>query len=52
MAGTAARDNETRIDYSANEGNSAFDGLAVLLFGVESEAEFAVEVFGDDAEVA
>ena len=36
-AGATARDDETRVDDGADEGNTFVDGLAVLLFRVKSE---------------
>lgn len=51
-AGTATRDDKAGINYGANERNAFFDGLAVLLFRVESEVEFALEELLDGVDVA
>lgn len=51
-ARTATRNNEARINYRADERDAFVDGLAVLLFRVESEVEFAFEEFLDGVDIA
>lgn len=51
-ARATARNDKTRIDDGADEGDAFFDGLAVLLFRVESEVEFAFEKLLDGVDVA
>ncbi len=51
-AGAAARHDKAGVDDGADKGDAFFDGLAILLFGVEGEAEFLIEEFRDNSEVA
>lgn len=51
-ARTATRDDEAGIDHSPDEGYTFVDGLAVLLFWVESEVKFTFEEFLDGVDVA
>lgn len=51
FAGTTAGINESWVNDGADERNAFTDGLFVLLFRVESEAEFGVEIFCDDVDI-
>lgn len=51
-AGAATRDDEARVDYGSDERDTFVDGLAVLLFRVESEVKLAFEKLLDGVDVA
>lgn len=46
------RDDETRIDHGADEGNAFVGGLFILFLRVESEFELAAEIFFDNFDIA
>lgn len=51
-ARATTRNDETRVDYGSDERDTFVDGLAVLLFRVESEVELALEKLLDGVDVA
>lgn len=48
----ASGDDESRIDYSTDEGDAFVGGLLILFFGMESKFELAAEIFFDDFDIA
>lgn len=51
-ARTTTRNDETGVDYGSDERDTFVDGLAVLLFWVESEVKFTFEELLDGVDVA
>lgn len=51
IAGAFTRNDKTRIDDSADEGYAFVDGLFILFFGMESEAEFAKKKLTNDLDI-
>lgn len=51
-ARATTRNDETRVDYGSDERDTFVDGLAVLLFRVESEVELALEKLLDGVDIA